>query len=86
MWHNIETASALYNKAFEVDILAMFGNDTPTVLKAIEHRHDCVHRNGRDRDGKELDVFTNQYVAQIGQLLYRVASQIEFKFRELGSD
>ena len=29
------------------------------LFKAIGYRHDCVHRNCRDQDGKLLTVFTD---------------------------
>lgn len=83
MWHNIQNASALYNKAFDIDILAMFGDDTPRMLQAIEYRHDCVHRNGRDKEDNELDVFTKEYVNGIASLLARVGAEIHQRFREI---
>ena len=85
MWHNIEVASALYNKTFGIDILGIIGSDTPTIMKAIEHRHDCVHRNGLDANGSELDVFTQEYLNEIALLLYRVASQIVEEFQKLNA-
>lgn len=83
MWHNIKSASALYKNAFNIDVLEIFGDDTQRMLQAIEYRHDCVHRNGRDKDDNELDVFTKEYVGQIGLLLARVGAEIDRRFREL---
>lgn len=82
-WHRMKVVSALYNKAFEIDVLGLFGSDAPTILKGIEYRHICVHRNGTDKDGKDLDVFTREYVNAIASLVYRVASDIEKKFKEM---
>lgn len=83
MWHNIKNASALYNYAFGIDILEIFGDDTPRMLQAIEYRHDCVHRNGRDKDDNEINVFTKEYVNQVGLLLARVGEEINRRLREL---
>ncbi|CAN5631057.1 hypothetical protein BH10PSE6_BH10PSE6_08100 [soil metagenome] len=82
MWHNIKSASALYNKAFEIDILELFADDTAKILKAVDYRHDCVHRNGRDKDGNELDVLTREYIEDIAKLLHQIASAIDHKFRD----
>lgn len=82
-WHRMKIVSALYNKAFEVDVLGIFGSDAPTIFKAIEYRHICVHRNGTDKDGKDLDVFTREYVSMIAGVVYRAASDIERTFKEM---
>ena len=37
-------------------------NDKASLFKAVILRHDCVHRNGFDKDGNELKVFTKRFV------------------------
>lgn len=86
LWHNVKNASDLYRQSFDIDIMAMFDKDTPTILKAIEYRHDCVHRNGRDKDGNDLNVFTKEYLNNIALLLSRVATTLEQKFRDLDAN
>lgn len=81
MWHNIKKANALYVKAFGIDIRSMFGSSNPAIEKAIEYRHDCVHRNGHDRDGNELFVFTKEYVREIGAILGKVAQELVAAFQ-----
>lgn len=55
--HNLAKVAVLYRIAPGVDVWP----DEPTktkLLVAIHQRHDCVHRNGRTKDGATLDVFT----------------------------
>jgi hypothetical protein len=40
-----------------------------TLFKAVILRHDCVHRNGFDKDGNELKVFTKAFVQNTADLI-----------------
>jgi len=40
-------------------------------------RHDCVHRNGFDRDGNELMVFTKAFVQDTADLIKVFVENIE---------
>lgn len=48
LWHNLSKASHLYKDVLGIDF------DLPTnyIYKAIATRHDLVHRNGKDKNGK----------------------------------
>jgi hypothetical protein len=78
MWHNLPKVNALYAIALGKDLFALLGEkDKAELFKAIEHRHDCVHRNGFDKDGTKLDVFTKEYIVQIGNVITSLVGQIE---------
>jgi hypothetical protein len=63
IYHNLPKVRAVYKIVFEFDLFAMMSDeDKEAIIKAIEYRHDCVHRNGRDKDGNILNVFTKEYV------------------------
>jgi hypothetical protein len=49
VWHNIPKVKRLYEKVIYVDL-----GDIGPLEKAINLRHDIVHRNGRQKDGREL--------------------------------
>ena len=51
--------------------------DKTRLLKAITLRHDCVHRNGFDKDGNELIVFTRQFVKDTADLIRDFVAKIE---------
>jgi predicted RNA-binding Zn-ribbon protein involved in translation (DUF1610 family) len=82
VWHRIKNASALYDTSFGIDIRAMLGKKKTMIDEAIHFRHDCVHRNGRDKDGNELTVFTKEYVIGIGVVLSQLAHGIVKAFNE----
>ncbi|WP_271567226.1 hypothetical protein [Bradyrhizobium sp. CCBAU 11386] len=44
VYHNIPKVRALYKIAANVDIFEMLGASKDRLFKAIEYRHDCVHR------------------------------------------
>ena len=48
-------------------------------MQAIRYRHDCVHRNGKDKDGIKLNVFTKEYVVEIAKVTYHLVEAIEQK-------
>jgi hypothetical protein len=78
MWHNLSRANTLYNIVFRKDLLAFLGREHWTELvKAIEYRHDCVHRNGWDQNGVRLNVFTKEYIVHIGNVITSLVQQIE---------
>lgn len=76
VWHRIKNASALYRISFEIDIRAVLADDNPTIDQAVHFRHDCVHRNGRDKDGNLLTELTKEYITTIGSILSRVAHDL----------
>jgi hypothetical protein len=82
MWHNMKKASALYNIAFGIDVRGMLSEDNEIIAHAVDLRHDCVHRNGRDKDGNELTAFTKEYIKGIGGILSRTAHNIIKAFNE----
>lgn len=40
-------------------------------------RHDCVHRNGFNKDGEKLTNFTKAYVAEIADAFRKVVHRID---------
>ena len=78
-YHNLPRVSILYKAAFDTDLLAMLGEDKDRLFKAIELRHDCVHRNGRDKEGKRLDVFTKDYVSSVSSLIQGFVEKLDIK-------
>lgn len=66
---------------FKIYDIEMFPNteEQDTLFKARIYRHDCVHRNGYDSDGNELDIITKEYVLNILTIMANVATFIEDK-------
>lgn len=52
MWHNLAKIKPMYKSTFDVD----FSDDISEVFKAINIRHDLVHRSGKSIDGKLVKI------------------------------
>ena len=69
LYHNLAKVHVMYKKALRVDVFKALGDEKKIVLfKAVDYRHDCVHRNGFDKDGNKLDVFTKEFVQGVADI------------------
>lgn len=50
-------------------ILSLVESSKKDLIQAVSLRHDCVHRNGVDKDGNTLTVFTKQFVQNQSDLI-----------------
>jgi hypothetical protein len=87
LYHNLKQVNFLYRIVFEIDLFTAMGRENSTkLMNAIKFRHDCVHRNGKDKDDNRLDVFTKEYITEIATITHRLAETIEAKaFQSLES-
>lgn len=76
LYHNLAKVDSLYNIALGIRILNET-NDKAGLFKAITLRHDCVHRNGFDKDGNEIQDFTQQFVQSTANLIKDLVERIE---------
>ena len=76
LYHNLAKVDFLYGAALGIRILGL-ARDKALLFTAIMQRHDCVHRNGLDKDGKKLTVFTKQYVQDTADLIRNFVEKIE---------
>lgn len=74
----------LYNIVLGVRILNLTSNK-PELFTAVRLRHDCVHRNGFDKDGIELTVFTKAFVSETADLVRGFVKSIENALRARSS-
>jgi len=75
-YHNLAKVDVLYNIALGVRILNLI-TDKPRLFKAVLLRHDCVHRNGFDKEGTELRIFTKVFVQETADLIKTFIENIE---------
>lgn len=52
MWHNVEKIKPMYKSTLDVD----FPKDLRKIFRAVNIRHDLVHRNGKNVKGEEVTV------------------------------
>lgn len=81
LYHNLAKVDALYDIALGFRILTLV-KDKSSLFKAVSLRHDCVHRNGFDKDGKELKVFTKEFVQTVADQIRDFVESIEKAVRE----
>ena len=76
LYHNLAKVAVLYKIALKINI---WPNDDikKSLFRAVQYRHDCVHRNGRDKDGTELTVFTTEYVTLMLEAMHTLVQHIE---------
>lgn len=80
MYHNLAKVERLYKSTLGIEIFAP-NLERNEIFKAIEYRHDCIHRNGFDKDGEKLEVFTKEYVQGIADKLQSMVNHVESQIR-----
>jgi hypothetical protein len=80
IYHDLRRVDFLYAAALGISILSL-GRDNARLLETIRLRQDCVHRNGRDSDGKALTVFTREYVQDTSDLIKELVVEIQKKLK-----
>ncbi|MCA1371522.1 hypothetical protein I6F15_30000 [Bradyrhizobium sp. BRP14] len=75
-YHNLAKVDVLYNIALGIRILNLT-RDKASLFKAVKLRHDCVHRNGFDKDGNELKFITKSFVQDTADLIRSFVQAIE---------
>lgn len=81
VYHNLSKVDVLYNIALGIRILR-FTDEKDHLFRAVMLRHDCVHRNGFDKEGRELSTFTRTFVSETADLIRRLVENIEQAIRE----
>lgn len=76
LYHNLAKVDVLYNIALGIRILNL-APDKVGLFNAVKLRHDCVHRNGLDKDGKELVAFTKSFLSETADLIRDFVESIE---------
>ncbi len=80
VFHNLNTAKAIYTAAFEINF-PKFG----VLTAAVENRHDIVHRNGYKQDAEHPEQYTKVNVLALVFTVSSFVSEIlgEIKDRNL---
>jgi hypothetical protein len=76
IYHNLAKVDVLYGIALGFRILDLTA-DKEALFAAVMLRHDCVHRNGSDRDGQALEVFNKTFVRATADSIRNFVQSIE---------
>jgi hypothetical protein len=82
LYHNLEKVGFLYKITTGLELLRQ-PVDAEKLFKAILDRHDCVHRNGFDKDGRKLSHFTKGYIHVIADEMKGLIEMIEAHLKGL---
>jgi len=78
LFHNLSTATSLYAAALGIELMPEDQAKSKLYI-AMKKRHDCVHRNGSDKDGNKLDDFTDEYVHETLDAIIAVIDRVEME-------
>jgi len=75
IYHNLPKVKGMYKDTLDVDL-----GDIGNAYKAVLARHDIVHRNGKTKDGKEINITVELIDMQINDIevfVKRIDEQIK---------
>jgi hypothetical protein len=75
VWHNLARVSVLYENTLD----AGFASDYPELHQAVATRHDIVHRSGKTKDGREVNV-TRSSLLSLMEAVRRLADYVDSVF------
>lgn len=83
VYHNLPKINSLYKNILGIEL--NYGNKTDKndLFIAIQVRHDCVHRNGKNKDGYFLKMIDNEYVYRIIDVIEAFVMRLEESLYEL---
>lgn len=76
LYHNLRVVIVLYRDAFGIDLMPT-KEQRDLLFPAMQRRHDCVHRNGRNKEGEKLTDFTDEYVRDVISAILAVLDHVE---------
>lgn len=76
LYHNLPRINPLFEAAFAVSVYRN-PTDKGELMKIMTDRHDCVHRNGKTKEGEDPSKYTSLFVTDCLRLLEAVVDDIE---------
>lgn len=76
-FHNIPLVNGICQRAFGVSILPRDKADRALIIASVDKRHDCVHRNGVDKQGNKHTDITIEYLRILGDLFTEMVKSLE---------
>ncbi|MFX0546872.1 hypothetical protein ACEWPL_015125 [Roseovarius sp. S1116L3] len=83
-FHDIKKANSLFRVGLGIDILPK-GADLDLIQKSIKMRHDCVHRNGLDRETGELHQIDQTFLMNLADVILKMATSVDLEVDDFDS-
>jgi hypothetical protein len=81
-FHKLGPINGICESSFGKPILPRDKDDRNLVMKSIDKRHDCIQRNGADKDGTMHTDITRGYLENIGGIFEDIAESLEDAIRD----
>lgn len=82
-FHHLTNVNGMCLAALGAPLLPEKAEDRAVLVKSIPIRHDCVHRNGRDKKGRRHDTITHVYLNQLGRLFGDMAKHLDARIQQM---
>jgi len=82
IYHNLNKIEILYKKILNIQFDYGGCDNKTELLRSIQDRHDCVHRNGKTRYGDILRLNNKEYILKIIGIIELLVSNIEKTIEE----
>lgn len=79
MYHNLAKIGILYKGVLGIEFDFHTEENSKKIFQAIKTRHDCVHRNGKTKEGVEVTGIDEQYIEEILSVIEKFVDDIEDK-------
>ncbi|MCS4092624.1 hypothetical protein [Rhizobium sp. BK176] len=84
-FHNLPAVHGICERAFGARILPANKDDRTMVIASVAKRHDCVHRNGFDKEGNRHMDISSDYLRKLCNIFESMAEALENGIREAGA-
>ncbi|MBY3243171.1 hypothetical protein HFO16_17575 [Rhizobium laguerreae] len=81
-FHSLTLVNRICETAFGKPILPRDKDDRSLLMRSVNKRHDCVHRNGNDKDGNKHTDIDQDYLRKMGTLFEGMAQSLEDSMRD----
>lgn len=85
-FHRFEFVNGMLRAAIGHFLLPKEKTDRDMVLKSVQVRHDCAHRNGRDAEGNIIDTITTQYLSGLAARFMDMVANLATKIDEIDTE
>jgi len=83
-FHNLQKVKKLFEVGLKIDILPE-GEPRESIMQAIKMRHDCVHRNGMDRETNEVHQIDAIWLLSLSELLLGMVTSVDEKVNNVNT-
>jgi hypothetical protein len=83
-FHNLANVNSICCVALGKPLLPDSKEERDVLVASIQVRHDCVHRNGCDKNGKRHDTITYAYLARLRKLFKQMAMHLDARILHMG--